>query len=155
MPFFAVQFFHNEIQFNIKLPSLKIFIPLTDFISSNGKLLIFSKQDSYSGLHHQKFILENENLFSFSRLNRFLFIGGINDKIWGKQVLNFRVLSRGFPLYGFLPGTIAHVGVPWRSQCLWAIVLFFRFQIRCVYHIQHHGRNMGKRGVVVNLGRET
>ena len=37
---------------------------------------IFSKQDSYPALHHQKMILENKNLFSFSGLNRFLLIGG-------------------------------------------------------------------------------
>ena len=43
----------------------------------------FSKQDSFPALHHQKMILENKNLFSFYRLNRFLFIGGIIDKIWG------------------------------------------------------------------------
>ena len=59
----------------------------------------FSKQDSYPALHHQKMILENKNMFSFSRLNRFLFIGDVNDKIWGWQVLNFRVLTHGFPLY--------------------------------------------------------
>ena len=41
----------------------------------------FSKQDSYPALHHQKVILANKNLFSFSRLNRFLFIGGINDNL--------------------------------------------------------------------------
>jgi len=34
----------------------------------------FSKQGSYPALHHQKMILENKKLFSFSRLNRFLFI---------------------------------------------------------------------------------
>ena len=43
----------------------------------------FSKQDSFPALHRQKMILENKNLFSFSRLNRFLFIGAINDKILG------------------------------------------------------------------------
>ena len=43
----------------------------------------FSKQDSYPALHHQMMNLENKNLFSFSRLNSFFFIGGINDKIWG------------------------------------------------------------------------
>lgn len=43
----------------------------------------FSKQGSYPALHHQKMILENNNLFSFSRLNRFLFVGVINDKICG------------------------------------------------------------------------
>ena len=43
-------------------------------------------------------ILENKNLFSFSRLNRFLFIGGINDKI--KFEAN-RFLIFGFLLSGF------------------------------------------------------
>ena len=80
--FSLYSFFHNEIQFNIKLPSRNILNPLTDFISQQRQAANFSKQDSYPALHHRKVILENKNLFSFSRLNRFLFIGSIiNDKI--------------------------------------------------------------------------
>ena len=56
----------------------------------------FSKQDSYPALHHQKMILENKNLFSFSRLNR-LFVGVINDKICFAN----RSLICGFLLAGF------------------------------------------------------
>ena len=79
--FFFVQFFHNEVQFNIKLPSLNILIPLTDFISEQCQAANFSKQDSYPALRHRKMILENKSLFSFFSLNRFLFTGSINDKI--------------------------------------------------------------------------
>ena len=61
---------------------LTFFIPLTDFISQQWQAANFSKRDSYPTQHNQKMILESKNLISFSELNRFLFIRGINDKLW-------------------------------------------------------------------------
>ena len=43
--FFAVQFFHNEIQLIPKRPSLNIFIPITDFISQQWQAANFFKQE--------------------------------------------------------------------------------------------------------------
>ena len=41
-------------------------------------------------------IFENKNLFFISRLNRFLFIGGINDKFKANSFFIFRFLLVGF-----------------------------------------------------------